>query len=956
MPPAAAPRVRRRRAWARVLVTLAIATVLWFHTWSAWVANAFGDWGEWDYYRLLVRGFRQGHLHLDYAPPRELIALADPYDPEQNAPYRLGDASYYKGRYYLYFGPTPAVTLMLPYALLTGRELPTGAAIYLFYLVTLGAMTGLWLAIRARYFPNSAAWIGAAGILGLGFATHLLTLLRRPMWWELAIVGGIAFTWLALVAVYRALHGSRPRWAMAAAGLCLGLAVGSRPVCLFATPILLAPLWRAWRERRGESGPEEVRRGSTWRQLALAAAVPLAACGVALMAYNYARFDNPFEFGQNYQLSGAYESKLPHFRFAYVPHNAAAVFFQPLRWTWEFPFVQAWADTADVPGHMGSEEIAGLLRTFPFLALAVLVPLCWRGRMQSDAHAVRMTIGAMAGYFLPVCFTVLCFFATTARYIADFASPLALLAACGLLGLERQAQALGNWPGRLGWRAIGVPLVLLSVAVTVPMAMLLSFDYHNRAPMREDPPRWAWHERTWADAIARVGLWFGWYSGPIILPVKLRAQPPGTIETLWRSADPEVDERVLVEHAEQLKVRFGYVRRGMAARWGAAVPCPPRRPHRVELQVPSLHGPATRWVHGFRRHEAYRERSAVAIWLDGERVLALIARPLPPGAQPGGAVPAEFSGRAGTSTRRLLREDEIPLHGAGTWVVSGPAAALEPQPLPLVTTGREEAANALSLARVGAGTGRLIFERTGRLPLCSPDFALPSTERLTIEIEQAPVWPWSATEDEEQPLSVWINGRLAWETRVRWHASDADEVFLARNQLGVGTSAPDAPGWARSAPWPRAIGGTMRFRLVFPEPLAAGEPLIAIGAPFQTDTVGVRGAGAPNTAEMFFEHFPAPVATGARFTLIPGRLETVDITLPSFRPDRFGEPAAGDVMVRVNRETVLGVRTACHPTFDTGSGIGRNRFAGRLCASWFRGWLLDTRWTGTMDTSVPGQQ
>src|SRR5207248_6297600 len=43
-----------------------------------------------------------------------LLALADPYDPAQNAPYRLHDASLYHGRYYLYFGPTPVALLYLP--------------------------------------------------------------------------------------------------------------------------------------------------------------------------------------------------------------------------------------------------------------------------------------------------------------------------------------------------------------------------------------------------------------------------------------------------------------------------------------------------------------------------------------------------------------------------------------------------------------------------------------------------------------------------------------------------------------------------------------------------------------------------------------------------------------------------------------------------------------------------
>jgi hypothetical protein len=53
-----------------------------------------------------------------HSPAPEISALPDPYDSVANGPYRLHDASFYKGRYYLYFGPVPAVVLFLPFSLL----------------------------------------------------------------------------------------------------------------------------------------------------------------------------------------------------------------------------------------------------------------------------------------------------------------------------------------------------------------------------------------------------------------------------------------------------------------------------------------------------------------------------------------------------------------------------------------------------------------------------------------------------------------------------------------------------------------------------------------------------------------------------------------------------------------------------------------------------------------------
>ncbi|MGD1019609.1 MAG: hypothetical protein ABSA12_09845, partial [Verrucomicrobiia bacterium] len=80
------------------------------------------------YYNLLVQGFRAGQLSLKKDVPSEFAQLADPYDPTTNERYRHGparlhDLSYYKGKFYLYFGVTPAVLLFWPYAALTGHYL-----------------------------------------------------------------------------------------------------------------------------------------------------------------------------------------------------------------------------------------------------------------------------------------------------------------------------------------------------------------------------------------------------------------------------------------------------------------------------------------------------------------------------------------------------------------------------------------------------------------------------------------------------------------------------------------------------------------------------------------------------------------------------------------------------------------------------------------------------------------
>ena len=141
---------RRVRAWEIFGVAAALLFSGWFLQFMVRANNGFEDWGDLDYYKLLVRGWRKGQLNIDKDPSPELLALKDPYDPEQNGPYKLGDISLYKGKYYTYFGAAPALTLMWPYAALTGRELVTGQATLVFCLVALLTASWLWLAVRWR--------------------------------------------------------------------------------------------------------------------------------------------------------------------------------------------------------------------------------------------------------------------------------------------------------------------------------------------------------------------------------------------------------------------------------------------------------------------------------------------------------------------------------------------------------------------------------------------------------------------------------------------------------------------------------------------------------------------------------------------------------------------------------------------------------------------------------------
>ena len=393
-------------------------------------------------YNLQAEGFRRGHTNLPIPMPAGLLALEDPYDPAQNSTYRtssagnvgLHDLSLKDGKLYLYFGPTPAVVLFLPWLLLTGRAFPEELAVLLF--CSVGFLAGVWLLHRlTRRFLRASPTVMGGGVLALGFASGLPTWLLRPAVYEVAISCGCAFVFLALVFIQQAIDSRRggEKW-VALASLALGFAVAARPTLLFGTPILLIPL---------------VARGR-WSQATFpikglaAAIVPIAAVGILVLVYNATRFGNPAEFGQGYQLAGVNVHRRPIlFSPAFVMFNLRLYFWEPVRWT----FTSVLPAGINMPyppaGYFGAENPFGILTSIPFVALATVLPFLRKAKGVRDVGAEWFQSCLWLVFFSAA--MVLCTFGgACSRYEIEFLPALVLLAAWGFLALDEKLAEAGS--------------------------------------------------------------------------------------------------------------------------------------------------------------------------------------------------------------------------------------------------------------------------------------------------------------------------------------------------------------------------------------------------------------------------------------------------------------------------------------------------------------------------------
>jgi hypothetical protein len=398
---------------AGILVCVGVAAfALWYSSAGLFPAFPFVD----NTYIDLGEAFLHGQLSMLEEPNPKLIALQNPYDPAQRtAPYHW-DASYYKGKYYLYWGPIPALGFAAVEGLIHVR--PPGSLIAMFCFIGLSVVFFvILLQIWSRFFPSAPAFSVAIFIL-LGFMNlPFLFLLGRPVIYETSIIAGQLFLFLGLLSwMFYILNAGKSVW-LVMASLSWGLAIGSRYNLVISVAVyLILILIKIMREARGD----QIRR-------IVSLLAPITLCIAALGAYNFARFGNSFETGFNYQLSIP-EAHGDHYSISYLSSNFFIYLFYPMTTAQKFPFVISTLSF----GKQFDEIAAGLFPSTPGAWLtALVVPLfiLEKARVlprleislnESFKRFVWMVMLAGLGQFL----FLLVFFYDAMRYIADFYLPL----------------------------------------------------------------------------------------------------------------------------------------------------------------------------------------------------------------------------------------------------------------------------------------------------------------------------------------------------------------------------------------------------------------------------------------------------------------------------------------------------------------------------------------------------
>lgn len=251
-------------------------------------------------YEMITEAFLSGQLHFQYEVNERLLALDNPYDMVERAvsgvPF-YWDHALYNGHYYMYFGVVPVLLLFLPFRVITGHALLGYHGAQIFTAIYIAGVFALFYLLGKKFFDKLSVSLylllcAAVSCLSIWYA------IAAPALYSMAIVAALALAIWSLYFFAKSVwccESENRAIAYAALGSLLGaLEFGCRPTVGLSNLVVL-PLIVIFLQKRKPSAKLLFKM--------LLAALPYVIVAAGLMWYNAVRFDNPFEFGQSYQLT-----------------------------------------------------------------------------------------------------------------------------------------------------------------------------------------------------------------------------------------------------------------------------------------------------------------------------------------------------------------------------------------------------------------------------------------------------------------------------------------------------------------------------------------------------------------------------------------------------------------------------------------------------------------------------
>lgn len=766
-------------AAAEVTAPLAVRrlSALWiFALLVIWTASAFLYFWLMDFrlqtkeptgfYSLQTKGFLAGQLALPVAPSPMLALATNPYLGSENRKYRILDLSYYKGKYYSYFGVVPIVLLTLPWKLVTGKFLTEPGATALLAVLLNTLTLAILLRARRLYYPRVRPyiWIAAYAACTLGNYTsiHLVGINAGTV----AQMGA----YCCLMALILALTGAGSSLgattrALAWASFAAGLAVGCRPSFL---PILGALLPTVW---RGLQNHPRARL-----KLAVAVVLPFASILAALLIYNRARFDSFLEFGNRLQLTDFDYRRTSFLSLHRLAENVRPFLFHPPALVHFFPFFANLSDRIPL-GLFWACPMALLLGVFRWHR----APATLARAAANDIEAGLLI--ATAGVFVLLAgFEVFLF-----HYEVDFFVPAVLAAVLAWCSqLEHRAGKIS----RRAWEIAGAGLCAATITLALAQTLAVA-DAGVRLPRLM---------RAVNGVVARWDAMHGRSFGPMELQVVF---PKVTSPQQWPLllTGSTLGDLCYMKLEPDGQARIGFFHTGAGGPLSEPFSVKPGRRYIISIQMGSLlPDPNHPFFDGRSADEIRHARSIYRATLDGRVVLEgeMVFYGSSPDAIWVGENPSlrdiaapRFGGEIRSARRTVYTG-----HAFEVWNIrrQGAAALRFRMPFllhdgvnePLLATGRPGSGDVVFLEYLPNSKARVGVDRWGTDPLYSNIFPIDyaAEHRMTIESNGL-----ASREAPVENFRVVLDGNILLSRSYRAHESGPEQVYWGVNAVGSSISA-----------------------------------------------------------------------------------------------------------------------------------------------------------------------
>ena len=320
--------------WMGALIFVCLWAMKLCPIWNGEIVNHRGQ------YEDMAEALLKGHLYLDMEADEKLLRMENPYDVkarETEGADFFWDHAYYKGRYYMYFGVVPVFLLFLPYRVLTGTALTTYHATQVFTAFIIIGFFVFFEYLRKTFFPSMRQIVCTALSTAFSLAS-VWYFVEAPALYCTAISAAVCMVIWLFYFYFRAVFDDisfNKRIVYAVIGGLFGaLSFGCRPTVALAN-IAVIPLCITY------AGTRQIKKADLKKVPLIL--IPYAVIGLLLMAYNYARFENPFEFGQAYQLTIYDQHDLKIFSAVDIRamvRGLRQIFFGFQGFSGEFPFIR----------------------------------------------------------------------------------------------------------------------------------------------------------------------------------------------------------------------------------------------------------------------------------------------------------------------------------------------------------------------------------------------------------------------------------------------------------------------------------------------------------------------------------------------------------------------------------------------------------------------------------------